>query len=226
MKKPLKLLRSSNLKFITPSKCNVWVGTQFSTVSINMSRITRTILPGLLLMLFLPACSKKTEDQEKKSLPQNDSVTAKPKTKEAALSYKKYKGAWFEVEYPFSFKAENSQKSSTSIEGFDSAVFTSADGSVQFYIFSPQWSGEAKDIALKPNEIKADSSSQILNGLTVKRWTIQAKDSSYFRSYESTSETEGNINKIFGIKYSSPRELEKYRQAYLHFKNSLQQYAD
>ena len=204
----------------------MWVGTQFSTVSINMWRKTKGIFPVLLLLLFLSACSKKTEDQEKKSLPQNDSVTAKPKTKEAALSYKKYKGAWFEVEYPFSFKAENSQKSSTSIEGFDSAVFTSADGSVQFYIFSPQWSGEAKDIALKPNEIKADSSSQILNGLTVKRWTIQAKDSSYFRSYESTSETESNINKIFGIKYSSQKELDRYRQAYLHFKNSLQQYAD
>ena len=191
-----------------------------------MWRKTKGIFPVLLLLLFLSACSNKTENQEVKSLPQNDSVTAKPKTKEAALSYKKYKGAWFEVEYPFSFKAENSQKSSTSIEGFDSAVFTSADGSVQFYIFSPQWSGEAKDIALKPNEIKADSSSQILNGLTVKRWTIQAKDSSYLRSYESTSETEGNINKIFGIKYSSQRELEKYRHAYLHFKNSLQQYAD
>ena len=204
----------------------MWVGTQFSTVSINMWRKTKGIFPVLLLLLFLSACSKKTEDQEKKSLPQNDSVTAKPKTKEAALSYKKYKGAWFEVEYPFSFKAENSQKSSTSIEGFDSAVFTSADGSVQFYIFSPQWSGEAKDIALKPNEIKADSSSQILNGLTVKRWTIQAKDGSYFRSYESTSETESKINKIFGIKYSSQKELDRYRQAYLHFKNSLQQYAD
>ena len=191
-----------------------------------MWRKTKRVFPVLFLILLLSACSKKSEHQEAKSVPQKDAVPAKPAPQEPPLSYKKYKGAWFEIAYPFSFKAENSQKSSTSINGFDSAVFTSADGSVQFYIFSPQWSGDAKDIALKSNEIKTDSSTEIINGLTVKRWTIQAKDSSYFRSYESTSETEGNINKIFGIKYSSQRELEKYRHAYLHFKNSLQQYAD
>lgn len=76
----------------------------------------------------------------------------------------------------------NSQKSSTSKEGFDSALFTSPDEKVQFYVFSPQWSGEARDISLKNSEIKTEETSKVENGLQIKRWTIKAKDDSYFRS--------------------------------------------
>lgn len=57
------------------------------------------------------------------------------------LTYSNYKGAWFNIEYPASFKVENSLKSSTSSEGFDSAFFTSPDGKVQFYIFRRSGAG-------------------------------------------------------------------------------------
>ena len=142
------------------------------------------------------------------------------------FSYKKYKGAWFDIEYPSTFKVGNSLKSATNVDGFDSATFTSPDGKVQFYVFSPQWSGEAIDILLKPSEIQLESSSKIQNGLQIKRWTVKARNGSYFRSYEATSETESNINKVFGIKYGSKEDLDMYKESYLHFKNSLQQYAD
>ena len=152
--------------------------------------------------------------------------TLKSETPDLYTTYKTFKGAWFEIEYPSDFKAKNSLKSSTNSEGFDSAIFTSPDGKVQFYIFSPQWSGKATDIKVKKGESITETSQQKENRIFVKRWTVAANDGSYFRSYEETSETLGNINKVFGIKYTSKSDLEQYREQYLHFKNSLVQYAD
>lgn len=149
-----------------------------------------------------------------------------PSENQEVIQYAKYKGAWFEIEYPKNFTVKNSQKSSTRVDAFDSALFSSPDGKVQFYVFSPQWSGEAKDIALKASETQTPPTTQIENGLEVKRWTIQAKDGSYLRSYESSSETGSKINKVFGIHYSTEKDLEVYRSQYLHFKNSLEQFAD
>lgn len=146
--------------------------------------------------------------------------------KKTILTYSTYKGAWFDIEYPASFKVENSLKSSTSSEGFDSAFFTSPDGKAQFYIFSPQWSGKPGDIKIQQNEKILETKAETQNGIFIKRWSVAAKDGSYFRSYEESSEIEGQINKIFGIKYASNEDLERYRDQYLHFKNSLEQFAD
>ncbi|MBW8361260.1 MAG: hypothetical protein K0M56_03630 [Kaistella sp.] len=188
----------------------------------------RTIkaLALVLGLLFFLSCSKNektTHIAEQK--PEKESVT-EGNVSEKVISYKKYTGAWFEIEYPDTFTVESSLKSSTNVKGFDSALFASPDEKVRFYVFSPQWTGEPKDIAFKSSEIQTDSSLAVNNGLTVKNWTIAAKDGSYFRSYESTSETPGNISKIVGIKYTDKEDLKNYREEYLHFKNSLQQYAD
>ena len=191
-----------------------------------MWKITKNILPSILLLLFCNSCKKEVQ---KTSNIEADSAQIEVNERKPPGKFenvKKYKGAWFEIDYPFSFKAVNSLASSTSVEGYDSALFTAPDGNVQFYVFSPQWSGLPTDIEVQPDEILIDSASAVQNGLEVKRWTIQAKDGSYFRSYESTSETDSKINKVFGIKYSSTRDLEQYRETYLMFKNSLEQYAD
>lgn len=141
-------------------------------------------------------------------------------------TYSTYKGAWFDIEFPANFKVENSLKSSTNSEGFDSALFTSPDGKVQFYIFSPQWNGKPDDIKIQENEKIIETKAENKNGTFINRWTVAAKDGRYFRSYEESSEIEGQINKVFGIKYASKEDLERYRDEYLHFKNSLKQYAD
>jgi len=194
-----------------------------------MWRIIKPVSAFLAVLMISNSCKKEVTkaDSEKDSVQINNikkstenSVSAEP------LTYKKYSGAWFDIDYPSSFKAENSQKSETNVNGYDSATFTSPDGKVQFYIFSPQWSGVPENIVLKSSEIQTDSSSTVENGLEVKRWTIAAKDGSYVRSYESTSETKLNINKVFGIKYAFKKDLDKYKDAYLHFKNSLEQFAD
>ncbi len=190
-----------------------------------MWKITRPIF-SFALVSAVAACDNsantKTEVTDRKA-----SVSVPPPDirHSAELIFKKYSGAWFTVDFPHNFSVNPSLQSATSTEGYDSAMFTSPDGKVQFYIFSPQWSGIATDIAVQSGEKQAVYTTGIENGLTVERWTIKADNGAYFRSYEATSET-GGINKIFGIQYSSPEDLENYRSEYLHFKNSLQQYAD
>ncbi len=195
-----------------------------------MLKIIKAIC-ALSAVLLLTHCAK-TEKQGLETVQeQTDSLKTVDHTDETEnkdsleTGFRKYSGAWFQIEYPANFTVQPSLKSATSKEGFDSATFTSPDGTVHFYIFSPQWSGEATDIALKASEKQTDAKSSTENGLLVKRWTIQAKDGSYFRSYESSAET-GGINKVFGLRYASADDLNRYRTEYLHFKNSLEQYAD
>ncbi|UJF29464.1 hypothetical protein L0B70_11555 [Kaistella sp. 97-N-M2] len=194
-----------------------------------MSKITNLIWAFSGSVLFLYSCSKEVkntaEHEDSARSGKANSLNIDRKSG-AEPSYKKYSGAWFEIDYPAGFSVKNSQKSLTKKEGFDSAIFTSGDDKVQFYVFSPQWSGVPADINLKASEIKTDSTSAVVDGLRINRWTIQAKNGTYFRSYESSSETEGNINMIFGIVYIAEKDLEKYKKEYLHFKNSLEQYAD
>ncbi|TXF78931.1 hypothetical protein [Chryseobacterium sp.] len=191
-----------------------------------MLRIIKA-LPVVLSILFLVNCSQKENTTHRAEQKSEKESLARGNVQKNITNYQKYTGAWFEIEYPERFIVEPSLKSSTNVEGFDSALFTSPDGKVRFYIFSPQWAGKPEDISLKSSdEILTDSSSAVNNGLTIKRWTIAAKDGSYFRSYESTSETPGNIGKVVGISYAENKYLEIYKKEYLHFKNSLQQFAD
>lgn len=179
------------------------------------------------LFLFAKACDQKSvkNSQGTTQTLTTDEPLPVDSTSAGVITYVKFTGAWFTVEIPANFSVTPSLRSATRSEGYDSAVFTSPDGKVQFYIFSPQWSGIATDISLQPGETQTESVKTTENGLVVERWTIKADNAAYFRSYESTSET-GGINKIFGIRYTSQEELERYRPVYLHFKNSLQQYAD
>jgi hypothetical protein len=96
---------------------------------------------------------------------------------------KTFQGAWFEVKYPQDFKAKGSLDSETS-DGFDSVIFTSPDGTVSFYVYSPQWSGEATDISLQPNEKLASTKADNTDSKSVEWWTIVANDQTYTRSYQ------------------------------------------
>ncbi len=136
---------------------------------------------------------------------------------------KVFKGAWFDISYPTSFSANPGIKCQ-SMEGVESATFVSPDKSVEFYVFSPQWSGEATDIILKNNEKLASEKSDVKENITIKWFTISAKDASYTRSYVQT--TTESTNQIFGIKYKNQASFDKYKNEYLAFKKSLIQFAD
>src|SRR5262249_28258696 len=54
-------------------------------------------------------------------------------------------GAWFDVAIPPNFTAIPINKSSSSATGYDGARFVQQDGAVEFYVYSPQWSGLESD---------------------------------------------------------------------------------
>lgn len=139
-----------------------------------------------------------------------------------------YKGAWFEIKYPAAFRVGPSQRSSSG-QGYDSVFFTAPDGSVEFYVFSPQWNGEPGDIEIKASEVLVSQTSEKghdINGdKTVRRVTVKARDNSYSRSFEDT-EWDNNTRKVFGIKYRDQSAYNRHRQTYLTFKQSLTQFAD
>jgi hypothetical protein len=139
---------------------------------------------------------------------------------------KTYKGAWFDIKYPSSFTVKPSLKSSTSDKGYESAFFESPDRLVEFYVFSPQWSGNATDIDVKNSEKITATKTETTGHFIIKWWTIAAKNGSYTRSYQEKTDTQANTNWVIGIKYKNQGAFSKYKKQYLSFKASLVQYAD
>lgn len=152
-----------------------------------------------------------------------------------------YLGSWFKVTYPAAFTARK--------EGPDEASFTSPDGSVQFFVYSPLWSGNPVSyLEVLPTEhIENATSSEDITPTTnqygtdyykkVSRWvTIAANDGSYKRSYVSITagwvmerdaqDYSSKTSLVFGIKYKDQAAYDANLDAYLAFKESLIQYAD
>ncbi len=142
-----------------------------------------------------------------------------------------YKGAFFSINYPAGFLP----RPRTPIEGdrinTNEAYFTSPDGLVEFFVFSPQWGGDPNDyLTIKDTEQlveqkKDDSKQDIL----VTWATIKARDGSYERSYVSTKTLLGSrseTHKVFGIKYAHTDIYTNYKDDYGAFKDSLEQFAD
>jgi len=163
-----------------------------------------------------------------------------------------FKGAWFDVQYPKNFTPRPTEpvynysgdsrfpdsEGGTKILT-DEAYFTSPDEAVEFFVYSPLWSGEPEAyleiaateelVSEKIEEIKeSDAAGQY--GDKVVRWvTIKAKDGSYHRSFVSIKEqvrTGSDLHHVLGIRYQDEASLKMYAEAYRFFKESLQQYAD
>jgi hypothetical protein len=138
-----------------------------------------------------------------------------------------YKGAWFDIKYPSNFNVKPSIKSAQSMEGYDSVFFSSMDGGVEFYVFSPQWNGTPVDIELKPNsEEYVAKKEEKGNGKAIRFVTIKALDNTYSRSFVDTENTALNTRIVFGIKYRNQKDYDRYKQSYLNFKKSLRQFSD
>ena len=139
--------------------------------------------------------------------------------------YNKFSGAWFDIKYPANFEPEilsysKSKFGSNGQKQADAVIFRSPDGKVEFYIFSPQWGGDAPwiDLNSKTERIasKEIKKSQRDNGAYT--WvTIQAKDGSYSRSYQEFISENNGIHWVVGIKYASQSAFNDYRKSYLFF---------
>lgn len=153
-------------------------------------------------------------------------VLPKDKTKSDSLTYK---GAWFEVKYPKSFSVKPSIPSTSGFDPvkYDSAFFISPDQKVKFYVYSPQWSGDATDISRKVDtEIEKDTKTEKKNGMNYKWYTYEKKDGSYLRSYQETTNEEETTKLIIGIEYTDRESYKKYKDDYIKFKKSIKQFAD
>ena len=147
-------------------------------------------------------------------------------------------GAWFAIEYPRGWAVTPLARSKTSTTGYDSARFTSPDGSAEFYVFSPQWNGSPQEIQLDPrHELPVAhrsghtsrdklSDGSDMSQVVVNWYTVRAKDNSYQRSWADTEDKGLNTRRVFGIKYRNAAVYKKYQAEYVHFCKSLVQYAD
>lgn len=140
--------------------------------------------------------------------------------------YRTYRGGWFEVDYPKQFTVQPSIPSS--MDGkYDSVYFQSPDKKVKYYIYSPQWSGDAKDIEQDLKlEDEIDTKTSTKNGFNYRWFTFRAKNKSYSRSYMETTNEENTTKLIVGIEYRTQKDYEKYKKDYLYFKKSIKQFAD
>jgi hypothetical protein len=137
-----------------------------------------------------------------------------------------YKGAWFSITYPAGFTVWPSQRSATSTEGYDSVFFRSPDGQVEFFVYSPQWMGDPREIEMNPaTEILVEERMEQMKNKRVRWVIIRAKDNSYYKSFVDEI-TSNNTRTVFGIIYRDQNAYQKYRQVYLIFKQSLIQYSD
>ncbi len=137
-----------------------------------------------------------------------------------------FRGAWFDVSYPADFSVKPSLKSTTA-EGYDSAEFISSDGAVSFYVFAPQWGGNATDIALIPeHEQLVTEQRRQVRDREMHWFTIAARDGSYHRSYQETIARQGSVKTVVGIRYKNEVARLRYQKAYQLFRSSLKLYAD
>ena len=141
----------------------------------------------------------------------------------AAPASKLFTGPYFTVGYSASFAARKSLA--------DSAFFRAKDRSVEFYVFSPIWNGDPKDVAANPAReavVTRTRERRIVKKeeIVVIRETIRAKNGAYIRYVEDTENKTLDTRHVFGIKVKSAKVMAKWRAAYLAFKKSLVQYAD
>lgn len=149
----------------------------------------------------------------------------------------RYRADWFEVRYPKTFSASPTEPNivynGETIITTNEAHFTSEDAGVEFYVFSPQWSGEPEYLKVIPGETvvseKTEESGEGLSKKRVQWFTYQAKDGSYYRSVISIREqvdTGSDLHRVFGFKYRDEAVYEKYKEDFVSFEKSLRQFAD
>lgn len=164
----------------------------------------------------------------------------------SSTELKRYTGNNFAIEYPAEFSARAGKKHSRDdYQAGDEAFFTSPDKYVEFFVYSPLWDGKpdyylevAKtEILLDEKISKTKNNDPFVDKALdqkITHWlSVKAKDDSYFRSFVHTSLRSSDaslkiagIDTVFGIKYKNKQSYDKYKTAYIAFKQSLQKVAD
>ncbi len=153
-------------------------------------------------------------------------------TEVVELKVDTFKGEWFTINYSQEFTVSPDSPidifDDYEFVATDEAIFTSLNGDVQFFVYSPQWGGNPKNyLNTLPNEkISSDKTTvDEIDPNRIYRWiTFEDKNGKYIRSvYSKKSES---THLVFGIKYKDQATYEKYKSSYTAFKKSLIQFAD
>ena len=148
-----------------------------------------------------------------------------------------FHGAWFNIVYPAGFHVKSGPLGASSATGSDSTYFTSPDGAVQFFVFSPQWSGDCPYARVNtpretlvstrqqvtPSKFKGATSAEALH---VTWTTVRSLSGGYMRSWEDYQDGSTKTRHVFGIRYNNAQALMRYKAQYTAFKKSLEQFAD
>lgn len=163
-----------------------------------------------------------------------DSVLPEVKPMESDEKWS-YAGNFFRIGYPKYFRASPLSP----VDYFDDmieyivtdeATFTSRDGAVEFFVFSPLWGGDPINYLIQqPNEeviSRGEDTSKSDHPLGLSQYwvTFEDKEGKYKRSYHSI--VTHSTHHVFGFKYTTQEMYLKYKPAYLEFKKSLQQFSD
>lgn len=216
----------------------------------NISTFRFQFIFASLALIGSTACSDSTtetiqevisEETTKTEYNQEDVQQVTPIDKETAIDQsldltqkEKYNGNWFSIDYPTVFIASPLEPVETWDGDFEhvstnEAFFTSPDGQVEFFVYSPQWGGTPKDyLEIKANETitseKEQTSGDDTWPITDKWVTIEDMKGNYMRAYHSRKTESTHL--VFGIRYTSQKAYDDYKSAYLEFKKSLVQFAD
>lgn len=142
-----------------------------------------------------------------------------------------YRGPWFDIDYPASFRPLGYDRAHRSNRhDSDGMRFESPDGKVEFYAYSPQWSGEPGWTRLAPGETLFERNT-VTEGSGPERkeytWvTVVGPIDDYTRSWVEVHQPDLNVKYFFGIRYDTLAAYDRWNAEYTRFKESLVQYAD
>jgi hypothetical protein len=190
-------------------------------------RSTKAVRLGVIFFLCLVNQSAGCADLPTGVSPASKNVSVKQKQicNDGGCFLKFQGGAWFDIMYPATFTPKIIQKSTTQSDKADAVIFLSPDKLVEFYIYSPLWNGVAPgiEINLGTERLDSEKSSKSKDG-TITWFTISSRKGEYIRSYQAFKSD--SIHWVIGIKYKDKSAYEQYKNKYLFFKKSLQQYSD
>ena len=136
---------------------------------------------------------------------------------------KDFYGSHFAVKYPANFTAEGSMPSEHNDDTYVSAVFTSPDKKVSFYIYSPDTPATPTDITIKEGfgELLAPSGNKKTKNKVYATSFYEPKDG-LTHSYLITCDENNQIIKVVGRRYKTIKDLNASNKIYDEFKKSFQ----
>jgi len=179
------------------------------------------LAPLSLMVLPFVGCAKAPNGQPAPLQPAAPPSAPEPTP---ARNWLPYAGAFFEIQYPEGFTVGAQERSLSSPDSFDGASFVSPDGQVEFYVFSPQWSGQSAWINPRAGEKVVEDRNETQGEETIRHVTLEGPKGR--RSYKLVRNQTDHTMHILGISYRNPEALERYAVDWERFRGTLRQFAD